>query len=295
MRSKKTELGYMLALRKFGAYLGRQPTLADCNDDTVIAWTKHMLDVEKCSDYTIRERMGRVLSVWNWAAKRRKMTGVEEFPTVTRPEAPEPVPIAMTADQLRALFRAASNMRGRICGIPACDWWPAWLAFIYNTAERYSAAAAVKWEWVDLATGVVSIPAEVRKGGKKHAVYHLWPETISLLREIAEPQRELIFPFHADQSTYYNRYGRLLKNAGLPTGRKYKTHCLRATHATMRMVLGGDATAALGHSDPATTRKHYIDVRHLPPDKTKLPICWEGETAAKPTAAPLDDAALAWL
>jgi integrase len=254
MRSKRTRECYMLALRKFGEYLGRQPALTDLDDDTVTAWTKHMLDVEQRSAYTIRERMGRVLSVWNWAAKRRKTTGVEEPPTVRRPEAPEPVPTALTAEQLRKLFTAARRLRGTICGIPAADWWSAWLAFIYNTAERYGAASQLKWEWVDLTTRVASIPAKVRKGGRKNAVYHLWPETVALLRKIVDPQRELVFPFDKDQGTYYNRYKRLLADAGLPTGRKYKTHSLRVSHATMRMVLGGDATAALMHSDPATTR-----------------------------------------
>ena len=34
---------------------------------------------------------------------------------------------------------------------------------------------------------------------------------------------------------------------------------MRVSHATHRHLAGGDATLALGHANPATTRKSYID------------------------------------
>jgi hypothetical protein len=72
----------------------------------------------------------------------------------------------------------------------------------------------------------------------------------------------------------------------------------------MKTIMGIDASRSLMHGDAATTRKHYIDVRHLPPDNAKLPICWEqNEPAAvtlptfqaEPVVAFEDDPALAWL
>lgn len=268
IRSEETRRQYNGALRQFAKHLGRQPVPSDLNDDTVVAWVKAMQDAGG-SIYSIRERLGRVLTLWTWLAKRRR---VETFPTISRPSGPEPEPFAWTEGELAKLFDAASRENGDIAGIPGWLWWPAWLAFVFNTGERYGAARQLRWKWVNLETGVVTIPATVRKGGKKRGVYTLWPEVIALLRKIEHPKRDLVFPFPWHAGSYYNHFNRILKRAGLPHGRKQKTHCLRATHATMKTVLGVDASRALGHSDAATTRRHYIDVRHLPADNVRLPL-----------------------
>jgi hypothetical protein len=65
--------------------------LSDLSDDTIAKWTKAMMTTTK-SFNTVRERMGRVLAVWNWAAKRGIVT---KFPTITRPPGPDPVPFAL--------------------------------------------------------------------------------------------------------------------------------------------------------------------------------------------------------
>jgi integrase len=279
LRSEKTKSDYRYALRALGSFLGRQPVLSDLNDDTITEWTKKMLD-GKCSVYSIRERMGRVLSLWNWCAKRRM---VEHFPTITRPPAPDPVPFALTQKQVAALFEAADEERGLIEGIKARLWWRAFLGFVYVTAERRGAALSLRWADVDLDTGVAQIPAKYRKGRLKHATYHLPAEVVEMLRRIQQPTRELVFPWPYSEGKYFHNFGRIAERAGLPNNAKTKTHCLRATHATIKTVLGGDASKALMHSDNATTRKHYIDARHLPPDTTRVPIPWEQTVEALPT------------
>jgi integrase len=258
--------------------------LSDLNDDTVTIWLKSLLDSGENRVNTIRERVGRILTLWTWCAKRRI---VDMFPTVQRPPEQESVPHAWDEEELGRLFKSAAEEKGFIRGILAADWWVAWLAFIFNTAERLSAALALRWEWIDLKRGVVTIPAEVRKGGVKVGIYHLWPETIPLLEKI-RPDNGTGLVFPQDSPTMYHRYfGQILARAGLPSDRKCKTHCLRATHATIRTVLGGDAAKALLHSDPVTTRKHYIDPRHLPPDSVKMPVPWvDGQTQPKALPGP---------
>jgi hypothetical protein len=65
-----------------------------------------------------------------------------------------------------------------------------------------------------------------------------------------------------------------LERAGLPNDSRHKTHCLRCSHATWLAVMGGNPSAALMHSDPATTQKHYIDSRLCPPVQPKLFVPW---------------------
>ena len=272
--AEPTRKQYKIALRDFGTFLGHAATVADLDDDQITMWMRKRLD-DGLAVVTVRERAGRVSTLWTWMAKRRM---VDRFPTFTKPDAPETLPQALTEGELRRLFASARKERGMIGGIPADLWWLSFLAFVWNTSERKSAALAVKVEWLDLARGVCSIPPEVRKGGKKWAVYQLWPETLPLLAAALQidPRREHVWPFPYCPGSYYTRYDRILRDAGLPVSRKTKTHCLRCSHATWRQVAGGDATRALGHSDPQTTQRFYIDRRQLPPDETRLFVPWDG-------------------
>lgn len=207
-------------------------------------WAVRLLD-SGLSVYTVRERCGRITALWNWLAKRRI---VDRFPTFQKPQAPAPTPVAFREEELRRLFQSA----------------------------RKSAALAVEVGWLDLDNAVCQIPAAARKGGMKSATYHLWPELVPLLRSVLShaPERRLVWPWVKTEAIYYRVWRRILLDAGLPSDRKHKAHCLRATHATHRQIAGGDATAALGHSDAATTKRHYIDQRLLPPDESRLCVPW---------------------
>lgn len=270
LRSDNTRRQYRYALNDFGAYLGREPTIDDLDDDLVTIWMSKMLDKGLAAD-TVREKAGRVTALWNWLARRGM---IPRFPTVQKPAAPEPQPHAWTEDELKKLFEAAAWEPGEICGIPARHWWVAYLAWLWGTAERFGATMALRWEWVDLDRAVASIPANVRKGRRKPATYALPEFTVAALRLIEEPKRELVFPWSSSEGCYYYRFGRILRRAKLPGGRKRKTHCLRVSHATWTKKLGGDPTAALLHSDAATTRRHYLDNALLPAANVPLFRPW---------------------
>jgi integrase len=273
LRSDKTRRQYQFALNSYAEHLGHPATLADLDDDLLTVWTTTLLN-SGLSAYTVREKVGRILTLWRWLAARRE---VDRWPTVTRPPAPEPLPVAANEDQLRRLFHSAAKERGAIEGVPADLWWLSLFGFVWCTAERKTAALAVRVEWLDLAAGCCTIPANVRKGGRKNAVYHLWPELVPLLsRSIAAcPGRELLWPWPYHEVTFYNRFSRIAVDAGWPDDRKHKCHCLRVSHATWRQVAGGDASRALMHSDPATTRRHYLDPRMLPADDCRLFVPWD--------------------
>lgn len=275
IRSEKTRYQYRVALDCFGRSLGRPPTTADLTDDAVTIWMGRLLQRQPALAVdTIRERVNRVLALWVWLAKR---TVGMRWPTVIKPQAPEPMPVAMTEAQLRRLFASAAKERGQICGIPAELWWTSYLAFVFSTSERKGAALAVRVAWLDFERGSVRIPPASRKGGRKWGIYPLWPELVPLLRQCiaAAPERDLMWPWPKCERSYYTAFDRILRDAGIPVDRKHKTHSLRVSHATWRAALGGDATRALGHDSAETTRRHYLDKTLMPDDPTRLFVPWQ--------------------
>lgn len=273
-RSELTRYQYRHALRSFGRFMGRPATPDDLEDDRLTIWMSHLMS-EGLAIVTVREMAGRVSSLWTWLAKRGIVT---KWPTFTKPAAPETMPTALTESQIRALFRSAGKERGIIGEVPADLWWTSFLAFVWTTAERKSAALAVRVEWIDFGTGACTIPPVVRKGGRKWACYKLWPETVALLAQslAAAPRRELMWPWEFCHESYYTRYNRILRDAGIPISRKTKTHALRCSHASWLSVMGGDPTRQLGHSDAATTRQFYLDPRLTDKEQPKLFIPWNG-------------------
>jgi integrase len=271
--SKGTRYQYRLAIRNLADFLGRPATLDDLRDEVLIAWARQ-LNEGGMPISTSRERVGRVQSLWNWLAKRRM---VDKFPTYKRPSAPDPLPKAMSEDQLNKLFDSVMKEREPVAGIPGNLWWLSFLAFVWNSSERKTAALAVRIEWIDFEKGIVTIPPAARKGGKKWGVHELWEETVPLLQAViaAGPKRELVWPWDKSDCSYYTSYNRILRGAGLPVNRKTKTHGLRCSHATWLKVVGGDPTQKLGHGDMATTVRYYLDPTLTRPKQPKLFIPWK--------------------
>lgn len=271
LRSEKTRFQYRLALNNFRDCLGRLPEIADLTDDNLALLCGWLLN-RGLSEFTVNERVGRLKSLWNWLARRGML---RTFPTIDKIPTEERIPRAWSAEELRKLFDSCAQEQGTIAGIPAASWWLALHGWLWCTSERKGATFALTWAMIDLDGMTAVVPGAARKG-KKARVYDLWPECCSLLRSIREPARELVFPWPFDERTYYYRYGRILRRAGLPDGRHNKTHAMRVSHATWREATGGNASQALGHADPQTTRKHYLDPRILKPDAP--PLFWPGKT-----------------
>ena len=63
----------------------------------------------------------------------------------------------------------------------------------------------------------------------------------------------LIFPWPYCPSMLWLRYKKIIRRAGLPTGRKRAFHCMRKSAASHFEAAGGNATELLGHSDRRVT------------------------------------------
>lgn len=274
-RSGKTHSQYGYALDDFAEFLGREPTLADLTDELLAGLANHLLGpARKLAEITANERVGRIKTFWNWAAKKRH---VDTFPTVGRVPVPEKVPRAWREDELVKLFNACRFTKGEIGGVPAWRWWMCLHAWLWCTGERIGATLALEPSHLSLQEHVAVVPAGVRKGRRKSMVYALWPDVVLMLAEILPPNlpdRERVFPWPSDPTSFYNHYHRLLARAGLKWERGVGPHRMRVSHATWKHIAGEDATRALGHSSPETTRRSYIDPSLLRQDESKLFRPW---------------------
>lgn len=276
IRSDRTKILYFYAIKSFGEFLGRPPCLGDLNEDAVLTWMTSLLSrrERKLTIYTVREKVRRVTTLWKWLAHKRH---VHEFPTIEFPPPEDPLPRAWTLQELRLLFAAAALEGQAVCGVPGSIYWPARLGWYWLTGERYGATRDLRWEWVNLDAATAAIPAHARKGRRKPAVYRLPPALVVLLRAVKSSQAKgepLVFPWGGCEWRYWYQFGKIIKRAGLPGGRTSKSQALRITYATWLDLLGGNASQALQHSNPATTKKHYLDPRMRHENDVTLPLPW---------------------
>lgn len=252
--SEKTSRQYQIQIGHFSRHLGREATLADLDDDvlSVFLWQR----AQATSKANSNKCRNHLLALWRFAARKRY---VEHFPDVPKLPEPKRTPQAWTMEQINRLFAACASYEQPIGRYHGADWMTALHWFLWNTGERIGAVLAVERSHVDLAAGTVRIPAEIRKGQRADAFYRLWPETVAALKRIWSDAPGRAFPFPKHKATLYNRYRKLLISAGLPTGRFCGPHRMRKSFASHLKAMGGDATKALGHSDPSVTEGSYID------------------------------------
>jgi integrase len=273
MRSLSTREQYRFAISDLERFCGRPPTLDDLNDDVFVRFLLWLVEVRGLAEVTANERAGRIKSLWNWLAKRGK---VPVFPTIERLAVPEQSPLAWSEAELRTLFAAAAKMQGTVGPFQAAAWWGCLLSWLWCTGERIGATLDMQWQHVDLERGVACLPARIRKQRLKAAVYQLWPPVVTMLRTLYRADGEArVFPWTKSRCTYWLHWNTLLAIAGLPGGRRRKSHAIRVSYATWTAAFGGDATAKLMHSNPGTTARSYIDQRFIPDRGVKLFRPWE--------------------
>jgi hypothetical protein len=171
--------------------------------------------------------------------------------------------LVTTAYKGEWLNRASSGGR-HVDGIPAHLWWTGLLLLIHDSGARIGAVLKLTVDHLDLNTGRLFIPAEFQKQFADQTFW-LTAETLAIIAQFADIERELLFPWPYDIASLYNRFKALLKFAGLPHGRRDKFHKIRRTTATECEIHVGRGTASgyLGHSGQSVTRA-YIDVDQLP-------------------------------
>jgi integrase len=262
-RSDSNRRLYLNALANFGQFLGQQPQLTDLLDENISECMAWMVSRGRQPETANKVRT-HLVALWNWAAKKGH---VSEFPTVGKIPAPQRIPRAWLQEELERIFISTRNTPGKVGDVPAALWWTSLLLTMWYTLERVGALLRVTWDDYDETTGWLLCRAEIRKGGLRDKSFPLPPCARELLQQLRAYRTTNIFQWpsrnsktnRSTQTIYYN-LNKILKRAGLPTGRFDKFHRIRKSGASHLLRAGGNAAQALGHTNMATTAK-YLDPR----------------------------------
>jgi integrase len=255
-KSANTVRLYGLSIRSFGRTLCRTPQLSDLTDKNLRV---HMLRVvaNGRAKTTANKDRNQLVAMWRLAFE---FGLVDKSPRV--PSYPEPVrvPEAWMGDEMGQLFHAIALLAGDYHGVPRSLWWRTLVRLALDSGERIGALMDAKWE--HLSGDNLVIKAESRKGGRSDRAYRLSPEVVQLLTDLRSyrVKGEKIFVFPFCESSIWTHYGRILRAAKLPCGRKDKFHKLRKTTGSVSYAAGLDPQDVLDHQYRRTT-KAYLDPR----------------------------------
>jgi len=243
------------AINQFSKFLGRPATLDDC-DDLVVSQFLAKRGERLAPESVARERSG-ILALWNLAQARGFL---RLRPCVSTELVPEKYSASPDRGRARAAVRVRERMSGWVGTVPARLWFPALVAVLFYSGERITATLAIPREgyrrpWI-------VVPPHTRKGKRQERVYELPPWVCDLLDELLTYHRAptLLF-WSATMTALRKRWKTMTRRAGLGDSREVQFHVVRKSTGSHLDARGGDATAYLGHSSNAITRKSYLDPR----------------------------------
>ncbi|MEJ8825632.1 tyrosine-type recombinase/integrase [Variovorax humicola] len=146
------------------------------------------------------------------------------------------------------------------------DWVQPFFRLLLLTGVRRSNLSAARWADMDLSSGIWVIPAGESKNGRELEVV-LLPEAVEILQEQKESvdESEWVFPSTRSDSGHleqpHETWKQVLKLADVPDD--ITIHDLRRTYGSILVnakVSMPIIAKALGHSNPATTARHYAHV-----------------------------------
>lgn len=256
-RSVNTVRLYANTITQYGKFLGRAPTVEqDLNDLQVSRYLEHRS--RQRSPHTSEKERNQLCALWRCACDRRLL---ELRPCIPVTPIPFRIPTAWSIEQLKTLLDTAKVMPGMVGDVPARIWWTALIQVLWQSAERVGAILSV--DKADYSRPRILVRAEVRKGGKRDKLYTFTDPVCDLLDLLAASKNgPRLFAWPRGYEYLWNRFGKIVKAAGLEGGRRNKFHQLRRSAATHFAARGGDPTALLDHSSPRITRA-YLDPRFI--------------------------------
>jgi integrase len=251
---------YGHTIDKFAEFLGREPLITDLEDVQVSKFLRWRA-TNPCrgrvvSPHTVAKDRSQLLAIWTWACKKKLHGG--EWPGLPRQKRVRRTPTAYTLDEMSRLVRAAKARRGAMSGVPSAWWWSTLLQTAWQSGERIGALLDLRWREVDTSQGRLVFLAETRKGRERDLVAPITAALAAELETRRGPPDALVWPRTGHPLSHYASMRLLCQTAGVPA-RAF--HAIRKSSASYVAAAGGDATAHLGHADPAMTRGHYLDPR----------------------------------
>lgn len=254
-KSPNTVRLYGHTIRSFAKTLGRTPTIDDLTDDAIEDHMWRVVDDGRSPASANKDR-SQLICLWRWAAERGWL---DRFPDVPAMQEPEQVPLGWLPNEIDDLLRACDTEPNAVGDVPGPVWFGALVRILLDTGERIGAVRQLSR--TALQNDYLLVPAASRKGRTRDRLFPLSEGTVAAVKRLlAAHDAPLLFPDPYSSTYLYRRFDKLLERAGLPTDRRSKFHRLRRTVASAVARAGGDATAALDHASPKTTKK-YLDPR----------------------------------
>lgn len=256
-RSHNSVRLYELCIMQFTRSLARPPTVADLTESNVYA---HLARRHAVAPATRNKELGQLLALWRFATRRKLL---DNWPDIPEEPEPERTPIAWMPDELAKLMQAAKRAEGAVGDVPAKLWWPTMLHLMLDTGERIGAIRETRWNWVS--GDALRVPAEARKGKTRDRIYRISPGTIASINSLRpySGSSDYVLPWPYVPTYLHAKFRVIVESAGLPTGRKYQTHCLRKTVGSAAHAAGMNAQDVLDHSTRRDTMR-YLDPRLMP-------------------------------
>lgn len=286
-RAKRTAGDYRGCINQLEAFLHLQLTkegkpkreilLSDLSDALLAGAMAWLVGKERANG-TANKLFRSIRAIWNLAVEDKLLfekTRCTPYPEIKR------IPVCWSQEEMGAILEAAACEPGYMLDIPMADIATALGWMIYNIGSRIDAIMRTPSdaEHLNLEEGWVLISGDVQKQ-KADQRFDLLPQTIEALRRIHPERFPTIFGVWIfDRTTRGWRaliklWRRVLKRAGLPSGKRDLFHKVRRTCLTFVAAAAGKPAAQTvgGHSDPSVTDR-YLDPRFLklPSLRTILP------------------------
>lgn len=242
-------------------FLGRTAVLEDFTDLTMAQFLRWRGQTPRkgrlVAPATVAKDKSHLSALASHAARKKLIPEFVEFPRLRVPTRP---PRGYTVDEVSAIVREARHRRGHIGPVPSAWFWVTLPMAAWETGERIGGLLHVRWGEVDLDRRVITFLGEGRKDHITTIERAISPTLADYLRPQQRPDSQLVWPWleHRLENSIYPSLAKLCRRAGV---KARGFHAIRKASGSYVKAGGGDATEHLGHANPKTTAKHYLDTR----------------------------------
>ena len=257
-KSENTFRLYGCTIRAFAKFLGRVPMLEDIADEITLArYMDHRQST--VSPYSAEKERSQLMAMARLANDRRM---IPALPACDPSPLPDRVPVSWSEDELRRLYRSAASTPGYVGLVPAGEFFTALITVCFETTERIGALLDV--EPSHYTRPFLTVPGEIRKGGRRARVYELSEDACRRIERLLTVNNERIFAWKLARTYLWDKVRGILTRANLG-GKRVAFQQVRRSAISHMAKATNDATAVAfaGHAQAATTRKWYIDPRYV--------------------------------
>lgn len=263
-RTKQNLDKYRSTFRFLRKWSGRDVLLTELTDQLAAEFFEWMLTCRTAA--SVNGHRAQLFSVWRLAHERGK---VPVEPRVRKFAECLDEPDAWSPDEARAIVAATAALADwpPIAGIPADKYFRAMMLVAWWAALRRGSLLKLRMRDVDFEGAWLNVPGRSMKN-RSGRRFRLGQDALDAIRDIVEPQRELLFPWPWRIGRIYRYFDEMLRVAGVKPStrsRMTKLHKWRRTVATVAAVERGmhAATSLLNQSGQEVTRR-YVDASKLP-------------------------------